>query len=280
MNRYLASLLVPAAAGLLALTVACGGGGKPGTAGFAEAQAGDFASDTTATSPQDLAKQIETVVKESQQATEGAVTRTGPVAAAPKATTAKPSKSSAGGCEVKVTGDVSLTFKSAAGSGSAGSEYWFGKDELRGAFTEIAKVLDPKSASEVEKAAKQASDDPWMLLILNCDGAEGGISLFPGVRSGYGDIPFGPKSYTIASGGLFGGGAKAGEFTALVTLGDDLYGLDEPGELKVTKFDKSGVAGTFSLKAGERFTFGASPKKVTLQGTFDFPCDGGSVCKK
>jgi hypothetical protein len=64
-----------------------------------------------------------------------------------------------------------------------------------------------------------------------------------------------------------------------VTVGDDFFGLDEPGELTITKFDKTGIAGSFTLKGTEQFAFGAPAKKITIQGTFDYPCDGGQNCK-
>ena len=125
-------------------------------------------------------------------------------------------------------------------------------------------------------------DPRVFLLILNCTSSEGGgknsISILPGNDSKYKDVPFQPGEYTIPVQGALGAN-KAGEFGVLLSAGDKSFKVTEAGKLKITKFDKTGIAGTFSYKGQDAFAEG-TPKKVAVEGKFDFPCAAGDNCKK
>lgn len=181
-----------------------------------------------------------------------------------------------GGCEVTVTGDVSASWKGRGGASALGSDYWYSDDEMK----KIVGTL--KSANEsVDDAMKK--DPRLYLLILNCTSTEGGgknsISLFPSSKSKYKDVPFQPGEYVIPKQGGLGGGENPGEFGVLLSVGESGFKVAEAGKLKITKFDKTGIAGTFSYKGEEAIAQG-TPKKISVEGKFDFACPAGDNCKK
>jgi hypothetical protein len=54
------------------------------------------------------------------------------------------------------------------------------------------------------------------------------------------------------------------------------YAVKEPGMLVVTRFDRKGIAGTFSFKAEH---LGKAAKKVEVTGSFNYGCSG-DACEK
>lgn len=182
--------------------------------------------------------------------------------------------SGSGSCEVKVTGDQQLTFSGNAGPGALGSDYWFTDDDLRQTLSALKN--DKES---VEAALKK--DPRLYLLIVNCTQAGGGgtLSLIPSNTSKYKDVPFKPADYVISKQGALSGAKNPGEFSAFLSVAKGGFNVSEPGTLQITKFDKSGIAGKFNFKA-EEFAAEGTPKKVNVEGKFDFPCSGGGNCKK
>ncbi len=209
----------------------------------------------------------------------------------PKATaTSKPGSTNSGkGCELKVTGDKEISAKtaySASGSG-AGADYWSSDDEIRAALLALVKAGNAgiSDADAKKKVDEEMKKDPRLfLLIVNCVAPkpdDASISFFPGDESKYADVPFGPKKYTLPPDGGLGGGANAGEFSVLFSIGDHFFAVTEPGELNITRFDSNGVAGTFKFTAKEsEFLADGKPLSVKVEGSFDYPCLGGSKCKK
>jgi len=198
-----------------------------------------------------------------------------------------PAKTGPGSCQVDVTGDVTVSYKGQGGASAVGSDYWLTDDEIRSAVSMVTGLGSKASDAEKKKAVDEAMQkDPRLyLLILNCVSGSGAgknlLSLMPSSDSKYADVPFKPGQYTIPSGGLLGGAAKPGEFSVLFALGDDSYRVTQDGKLNITKFDKSGIAGTFNFTAEQGFTDqGAKAKKISVSGQFDFPCAGGGNCKK
>lgn len=178
----------------------------------------------------------------------------------------------AGSCSVKLTGDVSGDFKGAGGSGSVGTDYWLTDDEIKAALAFLHSNKD-------ELAEALAKDPRIFLLILNCEADKVSLSFLPSNDSKYKDVPFKKAAeYPIPAGGPLGGAAKPGEFNVLVTVDDDPYVVEKAGSLKLTRFDESGIAGTFSFSIGEAFPEGTA-KKMQVTGQFEFPCQGGKVCK-
>jgi hypothetical protein len=189
-------------------------------------------------------------------------------------------------CVVHVRGDETLDYTASAaksdrtgnaGKVIAGTDYWMTDDELRSALKTMSGLMSKKSDSDIaaEVEADMKKDPRLVLLLINCANDQGHLNLMPSGGSHYADVPFGPKKYAISP------DPKAGEFTLMFGLiGADgkrtSYRPSAPGTLELTKFDKTGIAGTFHFVAQ---TFGKD-KTVTVDGTFDYSCRGDSVCAK
>jgi len=198
-----------------------------------------------------------------------------------------PAKAGSGSCQVDVTGDVTVSFKGQGGSSAVGTDYWLTEDEIRTAVSLTTSLGSNASDADKKKAIDEAmkKDPRFYLLIINCMSGSGGsgntLSLMPSGDSKYADVPFKPGQYTVASGGLLGGAEKPGDFSVLFGLGEDSYRVTQDGKLNITKFDKTGIAGTFNFTAEQGFVDqGAKAKKISVSGQFDFPCTGGGNCKK
>ena len=95
--------------------------------------------------------------------------------------------------------------------------------------------------------------------------------LLPSGNSKYKDIPFVPKSYKIVR----SRDAVPGTFTSLgVKVGKKRFKL-KAGTLDIKKFDLTGVAGSFAIKAESK------GETIDVSGAFDYPCtDSGHRRKK
>ena len=181
-------------------------------------------------------------------------------------------------CEVTVEGDIKDHGFASGGPSAVGSDYWMSEDELREALKMMAGALGDKQR---DIDADMKKDPRLYTLLLNCQTPRTKISLVPSGGSKYADVPFGPKKYKIAAPQTE---KSPGVFQTLVTFDNDtgVWGVDGEGELDITKFDKSGIAGTFRYNMIER-KFGDSklpPRKATIAGRFAFKCSlGTSVCR-
>lgn len=165
-----------------------------------------------------------------------------------------------GSCEVKVSGDQTIDYKGPGGPSAAGSDYWFLTDDELDAGTEPT----------------------FFILILNCVSGQGetknSVSFLPANGTTYADMPFAPGEYAIPAGGVLGADGEPGDIAVLLTLGTTTYSVSDAGQLKATRWDKTGIAGSFSFKAEEANA--TPPKKISVEGTFDFRCSGGPNCTK
>ncbi len=165
-----------------------------------------------------------------------------------------------GSCDVKISGDQSLDFKGLGGPSAAGSDYWFLTD------------------SELSGATKPT----FFILILNCVSGQGAsknsLSFLPAMGTTYTDLPFKPGVYNIPAGGVLGADGKPGDIAVLLALGKTTFAVSGAGKLTITRFDKTGIAGTFQFKAQETAT--ATPRNISVEGAFDFRCSGGPNCTK
>lgn len=191
-------------------------------------------------------------------------------------------------CELHIRGDATLDVTASApranlaasgGKVSAGTDYWMSEDEQRSALKTLAGLMTKKSddavAAEVEADMKK--EPRIMLLLVNCSADEAHVNLMPGGASKYADVPFAPKKYALVP----TQGAKAGEFVTMFGFtppsGERTsYSVSEPGTFDLTKFDKTGIAGTFHFVA-KSFK---GDKSVTVDGKFDYGCLGETVCAK
>ena len=211
----------------------------------------------------------------------GSATPTTTAAAGAPATPSAPKGTPVGKCNFSVTGDVALNVEGIAtksppnGKAMATADYWQTDDQLRTALHVIAGMDSKKSKDQVNAEVDEdmKKDPKFMLLLLNCGAEEGGTLVFgPGRNSKYADIPFKPGTYPIAT-----NNGKPGEITVMANLkppGTHLFvRVSEPGTFTITKFDLTGIAGTFQFKAVSN-----DKKAVEVKGSFDYPCVG-AACK-
>ena len=182
-------------------------------------------------------------------------------------------------CEVHITGaqtvDIVGTKPRGEQSGkvSAGSEYWLTDDELRSALSTFARLGGDKlSKDQVERKVDEGmkADPRLWLLLINCSTDDGFLNLSASKDSKSKDIPFGPHTYVIST------DPKAGEFSKMLSTkkGKHVsYSLAAPGKLDITKFDATGITGTFTFEAQA-----GESQRVTVNGSFDFGC-AGRKCK-
>lgn len=187
-----------------------------------------------------------------------------------------------GACAVTFTGDTQVEISGDGGPAAAGTDYWLSDDELRQVVEQLARVTSAdKTDEEIEREVDEtmASSEPKLfVLILNCSDREDSdrsISILASGSSTYDDIPFGAGTYPIPASS---GESKPGTFSVLFNIDEKPYRVSSDGELDITKFDASGIAGTFSFRAEEMF---ATPdaKTISVDGSFDFDCTGGAVCE-
>jgi hypothetical protein len=183
-------------------------------------------------------------------------------------------------CEIHVTGaqtvDIIGVKQRGAPDGkvTAGTEYWLTDDEIRDALATFVRIGgDKPSKDEVARKVEEGmKKDPRLwLLMINCGTDDGFLNLSASNSSRSSDVPFGPHSYVINSDG------KAGEFGGMfaITRGERTgYRLAAPGKLEITKFDATGITGTFGFEAA---TYDKK-QRVTVAGSFDFGC-AGRKCK-
>ncbi|MEO8846406.1 MAG: hypothetical protein ABI591_18840 [Kofleriaceae bacterium] len=185
----------------------------------------------------------------------------------------------AGKCTFTVTGDFTLTVDAVAtksppnGKAMATADYWQTDDQIRSALQMISN-LGKKSKDEVtaEVDAAMKKDPKFMLLLINCGADAGSLNFGPGKDSKYADFPFKAGSYPIAV-----GNGKAGELGVMINLrpptGHESFQVSEPGSMNITKFDATGITGTFTFKAKSHHD-----KSIEVTGSFDYPCVG-VTCK-
>ena len=213
-----------------------------------------------------------------------------PTAAEPAAPAAAPAADTANApyrCEVQVTGDVTTSFVATRAKSApveemsrlgAAADYWLTDDEIRKGLDMLQRSFassskpptDAEIAAKVDQAMKE--DPRVMLLLLNCGKGESHLTFSPTKGSKYADVPYGPKKYRLTA-----ADDKPGDFTLMfpsVEIDGQKTGL-APGDgtFEITKFDDTGIAGTFTFPAT------ADGKKVTVAGSFSYACAGGSKCK-
>lgn len=214
--------------------------------------------------------------KDAPGATAAATGTTSPVSA----TAATSGGTPAGKCTLSVTGDVTLNDEGIAkippnSVAMAATDYWMTDAEIRAGLETLAGLDRKKSKQQAADEAEQGmkKDPRAMLLALNCGGELVHVTFGPGKDSKYADVPMKPGKYVIAS------DAKAGQFGAMINLeapgNHPHFSISEPGTLELTKFDLTGIAGTFAFKA-KSFD---DNHAIEVHGSFDYPCVG-QACKK
>jgi len=171
----------------------------------------------------------------------------------------EPTGSSGGSCEVEVTGDVSTTWEGSGGSSAVSTDYWYTDEEL-------------DDAAAILGGTRTEGEPVYSVLIVNCKSSAStqNVSLLPAAGSGFDDIPYGEGTYAISVPGEPGSGV----FTTIFAVDtESVFAVSSPGELNLTKFDETGITGTFSFQATA-----SDAREITVSGSFDFACTGRSVC--
>jgi len=178
---------------------------------------------------------------------------------------------------VKVEGAVKKAFSGKGGTTAVASDHWYTKAELRDLMLKLESMgaANPSEAvkAKVDKDLKSGAQVMGPL-VLNCVSASGmsagNFNILPGSKNSMERIPFKPGKVRLVS-----EAPKPGELAAKLSIGDDTFVLTRPGELVLTRFDGSGITGTFRYEA-KKFVPIYEPQgpeqKVTVVGTFDFPC--------
>jgi hypothetical protein len=199
----------------------------------------------------------------------------GGAAASPAATA--PTGQDLGHCKIDITGDVTASAAPVRRSLTdskvgVGTDHWLTDDELKMALRAMAGIGGDKNVDRDAKVAEGMKQDPRLFaLIMNCGDEKVSASFMPGNASRYADIPKAPKKYVVTS------GAKAGEFNALLSVGDAGFTVKGPGTLDITRFDSSRLEGTFAFDAEERF---GDKRNIKVTGSFQFACSGSQSCGK
>ena len=198
-----------------------------------------------------------------------------PPAPAP-APAAAPADTSTGRCEVTVAGDVQATGVSGGGPQAVGTDYWMAPADIEASIARFA--AEKPEAERAAAIAEAKARDPYQsVLILNCVSERVRLTLNPGMAAKYADIPFAAGTYAINR-----KNDKPSYFSAMLIVDGEAYSLpnDQEGALAITKFDKTGIAGTFAFPAERTDYKTKAVAKVTVKGTFDFTCSyPTSVCR-
>lgn len=193
---------------------------------------------------------------------------------------------SEGTCEVKVGGAVKKSVSGKGGTTAVASDHWYTPPELRDLMLKLESMgaANPSEAAKakVDKALKSGAQvmGPLVLNCVNPAGmSAGNLNIFSGSRNSMQRIPFKPGKVRLVA-----REPKPGELGAQLAIGEDTFVLTRPGELVLTRFDGSGITGTFRYEA-KKFVPAYEPQgpeqKVTVVGTFDFPCPYQTeICRK
>lgn len=181
-------------------------------------------------------------------------------------TTASKEDFTLGTCEVTISGGVSATIKTGGGPSSINSEYWLSDSER---LQLAVAVGDTQAAVQEKIAAGQFVLTP---LLLTCGDTRTNVQLLATARR-QDQLPFGAGSYRIAAGERLAA-VTEGEFAASVVLSGKAY-RSGGGTLDITRFDRSGITGSFRLEIDDGGAAGAA--RGTVVGRFEMSCTGVST---
>ena len=163
-----------------------------------------------------------------------------------------PSAEEAGTCGVEVTGDETANWTASGGVAAVNTEYW----------------LTPEQ--------KEFFGDGFYFIVA-CDG--GGNGGYLGILAGSGatssSVPFRPATYTLTpADSTFGGAGPDSSLTVLLTLdGDDgVWGVSEPGTIRITEFDADGISGSVTFTATDVLAgvTGGPERTIQVSAVFAF----------
>jgi len=173
------------------------------------------------------------------------------------------------GCDLQLTGassqHISIPYK--IGAASAGSDFWLSAAGKKSANKTLDKAFGQKGSGD-------DSSEAIGPLVLGCRSEDGktSLSVYTTSQTGSDHIVYGPKEYVLDN----AWDGKKGHIGILLSkINDERYSIVDSGKFNVTKFDASGIVGTFEINVKNKKT--SEPAK--LSATFNLPCKG-DVCKK
>jgi hypothetical protein len=173
------------------------------------------------------------------------------------------------GCDVQLSGTTKqhLVLPAKQGGSGASSDFWSSAGLKKSTNEKLDKALGQKATSTENSVLVGP-------LVFGCRSEDGktSMNIYTTQQTGSDHIVFGPKEYELDSAW---NGKKGHIGILLLKINDERYSIEGSGKLNVTKFDNSGVAGTFELNLKNKKT--SEPAK--LNATFNLPCNG-DVCKK
>lgn len=232
----------------LCALAACGGGSSSSssTAPSSAASSASVSADQS----------VESAPSEASSPSEPSAADDGSASETPTVPPPTPMAIAGGNCHVEVTGDVSATWDSPGGYSAIGYGPWIHQEPDQ----TIAGI---------------PMDETFFL--LNCTGP-GTSSINFGTSPGS-KIPMQPATYTLPpADNAFGASDNPGALSVLIGLdaSETNWGLREPGTLTITRFDESGIAGSFQLPVTDvlaKIAGAQQPSKgnAMITGTFDYP---------
>jgi hypothetical protein len=154
-----------------------------------------------------------------------------------------------GTCQVDVSGDETASWTGAGGPMALNTDYWLSAEQ------------------------KQSFGDPFYF-VVNCQGVGGFLGFLAGTAAEQATIPYGPMDYTLQPGSVMGATDQVLGVMVTIDGSDTSYGVSAPGTLSITKFDDTGIAGTFSFTATDLLAGAggdtAPARTITVTGQFDF----------
>jgi hypothetical protein len=177
-----------------------------------------------------------------------------------------------GECELTVEGAVQISGKAQGRKNAVGTDHWNTKEELRKTVRAMLAATQKLSDAELDAATdKRMKAEPRITaLALTCEVPGARLSFIASKETRYKTMPMKAGAYPVARGMR----AAAGEVGALLMLKDNAF-MAEGGKLRIAEWNRKHIAGTFDVELVDR-----EKRKVTVKGSFDFPCRASSSCQK
>jgi hypothetical protein len=185
-------------------------------------------------------------------------------------------------CEVKVSGGLELAYQGQGGSTAVSSDHWYTEEEIRASIEATARVITQDPVKLQTRVARYMEDGGNLTgpLVLHCAASAGRLSFLAGKHNTLKSVPFKPGKYRFAHRKW----KRAGEFIVTFRANDVTYSVSGPGEFILTRFDATGVAGTFQFPAKVNVLDskpGTPEHTITVVGNFNFPCPADTeLCRK
>jgi hypothetical protein len=184
------------------------------------------------------------------------------------------------GCHVDVTGGLEASWDGPDDDAAVTTDYWYSEAEL---LQQVEIFAEEGTDPEAELATKLETGEPiFSLLLMNCPGPDGGALTFThSSATTRATLPMGPGTYPLGGGLVGGEEGPAGTMSVLVVMpgeaeADSVWMPEGEGTFEITRWDNSGIEGSFSFGVAQSFV--DPPRQATVNGTFAFTCKASTTC--